>query len=106
MMGEAFRRGDNPTDFGKRLVRTFLDAGLPWPTIQAEVPVGGAPGSYLYGWVAETVRSLIPRIEQFGLATAEELQIDTLAARMEAGGVALGAQLIGSSQFGAWTMKP
>jgi SAM-dependent methyltransferase len=106
MMGEAFRRGDNPPDFGKRLARTFLDAGLPWPTIQAEVPVGGEPGSYLYGWVAETIRSLIPRIEQFGLATVEDLQIDTLAARMEAEGVALGAQLIGPTQFGAWTIKP
>ncbi|HEY2842541.1 MAG TPA: hypothetical protein VGJ09_02780, partial [Bryobacteraceae bacterium] len=106
IMSEAFRRGGNPPDFGKRLARTFLDAGLPWPTIQAELPVGGEPGSPMYGWIAETVRSLLPRIEQFGLATAAELQIDTLAARMEAEGVALGAQLIGPTQFGAWAMKP
>jgi ubiquinone/menaquinone biosynthesis C-methylase UbiE len=106
VMSEAFRRGGNPPDFGKRLVRTFRDAGLPWPTIQAELPVGGEPGSYLYGWVADTVRSLLPRIEQFGLATAAELEVETLASRMEAEAVALGAQLIGPTQFGAWVLKP
>jgi ubiquinone/menaquinone biosynthesis C-methylase UbiE len=105
IMSEAFRRGGNPPDFGRRLVRTFLDAGLPWPMVQAEIPVGGEPGSFVYGWVADTVRSLLPRIEQFGLATAAELQIDTLAARMEQESVALGAQLIGPTQFGAWTVK-
>jgi ubiquinone/menaquinone biosynthesis C-methylase UbiE len=106
VMSEAFRRGGNPPDFGRRLARTFLDAGLPWPAVEAETPVGGEPGSYVYGWVADTVRSLLPRIEQFGLATAAELQIETLAARMEQEATALGAQLIGPTQFGAWVIKP
>ena len=34
--------------FDKRLVRTFLDAGLPRPTMTATVPVGGGSGSYLF----------------------------------------------------------
>jgi ubiquinone/menaquinone biosynthesis C-methylase UbiE len=106
IMGEAFRRGGNPPDFGKRLARTFLDAGLPWPTIQAEIPIGGEPGSYLFGWVADIVHSLIPRIEQFGLATADELQVDTLAARIEAEAISLGVQLLGPTQFGAWLTIP
>ena len=106
ILAEAFRLGGNPPDFGKRLTRTFLDAGLPWPAIQAEVPIGGEPGSFLYGWIANTIRSLLPRIEQFGLATAAELQVETLAARLEEEGVALGAQLIGPTQFGAWAVKP
>ena len=106
IMSEAFRRGGNPPDFGRRLARTFLDAGLPWPTVQAEIPIGGEPGSYVFGWVAGTIRSLLPRIEQFGLATAAELQIETLAARMEEEAVALGSQLIGPTQFGAWAVKP
>ena len=106
IMGEAFRRGGNPPDFGRRLARTFLDAGLPWPTVHAEIPIGGEPGSYIYGWLADTVRSLLPRIEQFGLATAAELQVETLAARLEEEAVALGSQLIGPTQFGAWAVKP
>ena len=105
IMSEAFRRGGNPPDFGRRLARTFLDAGLPWPMIRAEIPVGGEPGSYVYGWVADTMRSLLPRIEQFGLGTAADLQVDTLAARLEKESVDLGAQLIGPTQFGAWAIK-
>ena len=106
IMGEAFRRTGNPPDFGKRLVRTFRDAGLPWPTLQAEVAVGGGPGSYVYGWVTDTIRSLLPRIVQLGLATEEEIQIDTLADRLEQEACTLGAQLIGPTQFGVWVVKP
>ncbi len=106
LVAEAFRRAGSPPDFGLRLTRTFLDAGLPWPTILAEVPVGGEPGSYLYGWLAGIIRSALPRIEQFNLATAEEIQIDTLASRLEAEAVARHVQLIGPTQFGAWIRKP
>jgi len=45
------------------------------------------------------------RIEQFNLATAEEIQIDTLAKRLEAEVVALCVRLIGPIQFGAWIRK-
>lgn len=45
--------------------------------------IGGEPGSYLCTWITETLRSLLPRIEQFGLVRANELDLDTLVARME-----------------------
>jgi SAM-dependent methyltransferase len=106
LLAEVFRRAGTPPDFGLRLTRTFLDAGLPWPSISAEVPIGGDPGSYLYGWVAQSVRSALPRIEQFNLATAEEIQIDTLARRLEDEAVGRRVQLIGPTQFGAWIRKP
>lgn len=106
LMSEAFRRSGTPPDFGLRLTRAFLDAGLPWPRFQAEVPMVAGPGSYMYGWVAETLRSLIPRIEQYGLATADELQIETLATRLEAEAVSLGCQLAGPLQVGAWVLLP
>ncbi len=93
-------------DFGKRLVRTFLDAGLPRPTVVATQPVGGGLGSYLYPWLAETLRSVLPIIERAGLATAEEVGIDTLAARMEAESVSLGSQTFAGTQYGAWAVKP
>jgi SAM-dependent methyltransferase len=105
LAGEAFRRAGIPPDFGLRLSRTFLDAGLSRPTIQADVPTGGEPGSYVYGWLAGVLRTLLPRIEQFGLATAEELQIDTLGARLEAEAVTCGCQVIGPIQFGAWIRR-
>jgi SAM-dependent methyltransferase len=106
LMAEAFRRSGTPPDFGIRIARAFLDAGLTYPKFQAEVPMVAGPDSYIYGWVAETLRSLIPRIEQYGLSTAAELQIDTLASRLKAEAVALGSQLSGPVQVGAWVTLP
>jgi hypothetical protein len=42
----------------------------------------GKPGLFAYYELfTETLRSLSSRIEQFGLASADELQLDTLVAR-------------------------
>ena len=106
ILTEYYRRSGLYPDFGLRLTRAFLDAGLPWPVVRAEVPVGGEPGSYLYEWVAQTVRSLLPGLIECGLATKTELEVETLAARLEAEGVGIGCQLIGPIQYGAWVRKP
>jgi len=106
LVTEASRRGGVWVDLGLHLTRLFLEAGLPWPAIKAEVPVGGEPGSFIYRWVTELLRSLLPRIEEFGLASAEELDLDTLVTRMETEAVNLKAQLVGPLQFGAWTRIP
>lgn len=106
LIAETLRCGGVRVDLGLHLTDLFLNAGLPWPTIKAEVPVGGEPGSFIYRWFAETLRSLLPRIEQFGLASSDELDLDTLVARMEAEAVTLRPQLIGPLQFGAWTRRP
>jgi ubiquinone/menaquinone biosynthesis C-methylase UbiE len=102
----TFRLAGSRPDLGLLLTHLFLEAGLPWPTIKAEVPIGGEPGSFIYPWVTETLRSLLPRIEQFALTSAAELQLDTLVARMEAEAVICQSQLIGPIQFGAWTRNP
>jgi SAM-dependent methyltransferase len=106
LVAETFRLAGCWGDLGLHLTRLFLNAGLPWPAIKAEVPVGGEPGSFIYPWVTETLRSLLPRIEQFGLASADELQLDTLVARMETEAVARHTQLVGPLQFGAWIRNP
>jgi ubiquinone/menaquinone biosynthesis C-methylase UbiE len=102
LIAETFRRSGHWVDLGLQLTRLFLDAGLPWPTIKAEVPVGGEPGSFIYRWLAETLRSLLPRIEEYGLSSADSLQIDTLVTRMESEARIRQVQLIGPLQFGAW----
>lgn len=106
LVAETFRRAGCRADLGLHLTRLFLEAGLPWPAIKAEAPVGGEPGSSTYRWLAETLRSLAPLIEQFGLASVDKLQLDTLVARMEAEAVARQTQLIGPLQFGAWIRNP
>ena len=45
LVAETVRRGGVRLDLGPHLTPLFLDAGLPWPTIKAETPVGGEPGT-------------------------------------------------------------
>jgi hypothetical protein len=66
-----------------RLASIFLGANLPFPTVAAEIPVGGASGSASYSWIASTVISLAPRFES----------------------LATGSRLMVSIQYGAWTRK-
>jgi ubiquinone/menaquinone biosynthesis C-methylase UbiE len=106
LIAETFRRAGFPGDLGLHLTPLFLKAGLPWPTIKAEVMTGGEPGSFIYQWITDVLRSLLPRIEQFGLASSHELQLDTLVARMESEAVARQSQIIGPLQFGAWIRVP
>ena len=106
LLAETFRRAGFWPDLGLHITPVFLDAGLPWPTIKAEVPVGGEPGSFIYEWMTQTLRSVLPRIEQFGLATAGELDLDTLVARMNAEAITHQSQSAGPLQFGAWSRKP
>jgi hypothetical protein len=54
-------------------------------------------------WAAELVRTLLPKIEEFGLATASEIQIETLAKRLEAELVAADAITTGIPVVGAWS---
>lgn len=103
LVAEAFRRAGALPDFGRRLGKTFVDAGLPYPTIRAETVVGGGPGSYVYAWIANTLISVAPRLEALGLALPPGLSADqTLAQRMEQEAVRLGSQILAPVQFGAW----
>ena len=107
LLYEAFRRGGARPDFGRRLGKTFLDAGLPFPTIAAETVVGGGHGSNVYAWLANTLISVAPRLEQLGLSLPPGVAADdTLAGRLEEEAIRLGSQLLAPAQFGAWTRKP
>ncbi len=106
LLGEVLRRAGVPPDFGRRTGKTFLDAGLPFPMIVAEVPVGGERGSNLYPVVANMLVSLGPRLAGLGLKLPIGVVADhTLAGKVEEAAVALGSQIAGPTQFGAWARK-
>jgi SAM-dependent methyltransferase len=106
LMTEVFRRGGAPPDFGRRLGRTFLDAGLPFPNIVAETVIGGGRGSFLIPWVAETLVNLAPRMTDLRLTAPDGVVLDhTLAGKLEEAVIALGCQIMGSTQYGAWARK-
>jgi len=107
LLSEAFRRAGNPPDYGRRVAKAFLEAGLPFPTVLAESLAGGGRGSYLYRWIANTLISVGPRLKQMGLALPDGVTADeTLAKRLQEEVVATGSQILGPIQFGAWTRKP
>jgi ubiquinone/menaquinone biosynthesis C-methylase UbiE len=103
---EALRRAGLPVRMGLDLYTVFLDAGLPAPQMRGEATFMAGPDWTAYDWPAETIRSLLPLILQFGLATAEEVDIDTLAERMR--NQALSHRLVGLGPtiISAWTRKP
>jgi SAM-dependent methyltransferase len=103
---ETFRRGGVHHDIGARLYHLFRRAGLPGPALLQHVSVGG--GAAMRPFCensAETVRSLLPSMEQFGIATAEEVQVDTLADRLERETCAAECQLTYVPIVAAWTTK-
>jgi SAM-dependent methyltransferase len=107
LLREVFRRGGAPPDFGRRIGKVFLNAGLPFPTVVAEAVMGGGRGSFLYPWVANTLLSIAPRMADLGLTQPAGIALDhTLANKLEETVVALGCQITGPIQYGAWTRKP
>jgi ubiquinone/menaquinone biosynthesis C-methylase UbiE len=107
LLSEAVRRAGVPPDYGRRMASAFMAAGLPFPTVLAESVAGGGRGSYLYRWIVDTLTSVTPRMPEMGLAPPTGVVIDeTLAQRVEDECVAAGSQILGPTQFGAWTRKP
>ena len=78
----VFERSEAHIDMGFNLYRAFVEAGLPEPYMHCEYPVGGPDGWAGYQYAANSLRSVLPLLEQYGIATAEELDVDTLAERV------------------------
>jgi SAM-dependent methyltransferase len=79
---EAFRRSGADPYLGVKLFATFTAAGLPPPALYLHAGIAAGRDHPLYAVVAETVRTLLPTMEQLGIATADEVDVDTLAERI------------------------
>lgn len=79
---DVFAHSGAHLDMGIGLHKTFVDAGLPPPTMHLESPIGAAKTWAGYRYMATIFQSLLPLLEKYGLATAEEVGVDTLAARI------------------------
>ncbi len=80
-IAEAYRRAHIEPEMGSRLFSTYKALGLE-PQLEAMSRVEGGPQADAYDYLADTVRSLLPSIEQLGVATAQEVDVDTLADRL------------------------
>lgn len=95
-----------PAETGFRLWRTFLAAGLPEPQLCLESYVGAGPDSVAYSWMAESVRSMLPLIVRFGVATEGEVDVETLADRLRSETVAADAVVKAPDVVSAWIRMP
>lgn len=90
---------------GLHLHATFLAAGLSPPTMRFEAYIGGAPvcAEYLLIGVVDLMASVASEMDHLGVATAEELGLETLAERLLEEIAANASVIVGRSEIGAWT---
>lgn len=100
---QAFQRVGVEPRMGMKLFSTFRAAGLPDPQLRYDAAIGTGPEWAGYELLEGIVRELMPLILKFDIATAQEIRIETLAARLReeitsTGGVARFPALVS-----AWT---
>jgi ubiquinone/menaquinone biosynthesis C-methylase UbiE len=102
---ETLRRSGAHLDLALRLHKVFEGAGLPLPQMRFEAIVDGAPDSPLFQYLADTVANLLPNAIEYGIATAEEVQIETLAERIKTEMNAAGYAMVVGGSTAAWCRK-
>jgi ubiquinone/menaquinone biosynthesis C-methylase UbiE len=90
---------------GFKLPRAFLDAGLPRPHLHLYAPMGSGPEWVGYEYLAQTIHNMLPLLVQYGIATEEEVSIDSLAERMRQEVVSQEGTAVLVHHVGAWTHK-
>lgn len=103
---EALERSGADPYLGVKLFATFTRAGLPPPALYVHAPIAAGPDHPLYEHAAHLVRTLLPTLVREGLATASEVDVDTLAARLRDEAAAGGGTVVWISLVGAATRKP
>jgi len=69
-------------DMGAELYQTFVEAGLPAPTVRLELPMGKEP--YLAQWYYDTLCSLLPQAKKLQMPIESLGPLDTLVQRLQA----------------------
>jgi ubiquinone/menaquinone biosynthesis C-methylase UbiE len=87
---------------GSKMYSTFIGAGLAEPSLEMFTPMGAGPHFGGYEYVAESIRSILPLMEQLGVATASEVDTGTLSERLRADTLSAGGVLVLPHTVGAW----
>jgi ubiquinone/menaquinone biosynthesis C-methylase UbiE len=105
-LAEALRGSGARPELGLEMHSLFLDCGLPRPSMRMDALVSGQEDSSVYKLLAEAVRTLVPTLEKLNIASAAEVQIDSLADRMCKEVVAKRGVAMSYGLVGAWAQKP
>jgi hypothetical protein len=91
---------------GFKLRGASVEAGLPEPELELNAPVGGDLRWGGHEFAAGTVRTLLPLLERFDIASAEEVGVETLAERLREETVVSGGVVKPPELVSAWATKP
>ena len=97
---QTFSRAGLDPRFALKLAPMFELAGLPRPQASYVARVERGPASGIYEWVASTTRTLLPMMERYGIAAADEIGIDTLETRLRDEAMARDATLVSPAFVG------
>ena len=89
---------------GLELYPVFVAAGLPPPQLRMDTVIAGG-ADFPYEIIAAAIQSLMPVMEKLKIATAAEVAIPTLAARMRDEVVAGKGVALSPALVGAWSRK-
>lgn len=103
---EVFKRSGAHTGMGLDIYGAFVDAGLPEPALQYTAPMGGPETWGGYQFVANSLRSILPLMEAYGIATAEEVDVDTLPQRLRNEVVSTKRPILLPPHVTAWAQLP
>ena len=91
---------------GVKLYSTFLAAGLPGPTMRLHAVIGGANALDEVHLEADQAIVLAADMERMGVATADQLGINSLVERTVQEMDAKQSIIVGRAEIGAWTRLP
>jgi ubiquinone/menaquinone biosynthesis C-methylase UbiE len=81
---ETYRRAEMDLYMGLRLRSIFAEAGLTAPAMHLDAAAGGGPDWPGYEYMARLIRTILPQMTKLGVATEQDVGIDTLADRLRA----------------------
>lgn len=98
---EVYLREGVEIDMGSRLYSCFATLGLK-PTLEAFQRIEGGPDAHVYQYLAETVRSLLPRMVALGVVSEDEVDVERLAERTKLAAASGGQCFFYPRMVGAW----
>jgi ubiquinone/menaquinone biosynthesis C-methylase UbiE len=105
MINEAFARAKIDLYIGMRLPAIYRAAGFASSSSLAMSRIETGADSPAYAYLAQTIRSLLPMIEKTGVATKEQVDIETLADRLRDEVVSRDAVIHLPELIASWTRK-
>lgn len=97
----TYRKVGIEPNMGSKLYAALRAADLE-PNLVGSCRIEGGPDAVGYEFAAQTLRSLLPWMTQFGIASAEEVAVDTIAERLRAAAVAGDHCIFLPRIVGAW----